>query len=173
MPRFRIALVLAAVLAVPADASAVVDELPEPPVDLAETADLGEAAEVAPIATAAADPMIGKINRARRRHGLRPLRASGSLARSSRRFGRHLMRTDRFGHDSHIWASGRFRLKGEVLAMHGGWGARRGSTIRGWMRSSAHRSVLLSSRYRAVGASPVRGRFGGRRATIWVAQVGR
>jgi uncharacterized protein YkwD len=173
MSRFRIALLLAAVFAVPADASAVVDELPEPSVDLAEAAEAVPIPDAVPVATAAADPMVGKINRARRRHGLRPLRASGSLARSSRRFGRYLMRTDRFGHDSHIWASGRFRLKGEVLAMHGGWRARRGSTIRGWMRSPAHRSVLLSSRYRAVGAAPVRGRFGRRRATIWVAQVGR
>jgi uncharacterized protein YkwD len=172
MSRSRIALLLATVFAVPADASAVVDELPEAPVELAEVADAAPAV-AAPVATAAADPMIGKINRARRRHGLRPLRASGSLARSSRRFGRYLMRTDRFGHDSHIWASGRFRLKGEVLAMHTGWRARRGRTIRGWMSSSAHRSVLLSARYRAVGAAPVRGRFGGRRATIWVAQVAR
>ena len=174
MSRSRIALLLATVFAVPADASAVVHELPEPVVEVAEAAaDVAPVAEAAPIASASADPMVGKINRARRRHGLRPLRASGSLARSSRRFGRYLMRTDSFGHDSHIWASGRFRLKGEVLAMHGGHRARRGSTIRGWMRSPAHRSVLLSSRYRAVGATPVRGRFGGRRATIWVAQVGR
>ncbi|HEX2233618.1 MAG TPA: CAP domain-containing protein [Thermoleophilaceae bacterium] len=160
---------LAALFAIPADASAVVDDLPvEPPVDLA-----GVASSATPEATAAADPMVGKINRARRRHGLRPLRASGSLTRSSQRFGRYLMRTDRFGHDSHIWASGRFRLKGEVLAFHGGWRARRSATIRGWMRSPSHRSVLLSRRYRAIGAAPVRGRFGRRRATIWVAQVAR
>jgi uncharacterized protein YkwD len=169
MSRSRIALVVATVFAIPADASAVVDELP---VDA--SAELTEVASASPIeATAAADPMVGKINRARRRYGLRPLRASGSLARSSRRFGRYLMRIDRFGHDSHIWASARFRVKGEVLALHSGWRARRGSTIRGWMHSPSHRSVLLSGRYRAVGAVPVRGRFGGRRATIWVAQFGR
>jgi uncharacterized protein YkwD len=171
MVRSRMALVLAAVFALPADASAVLDDLPaEPEVDIT-----GLTPDVSglPMATASADPMVGTINRARRRSGLRPLRASRSLARSSRRFGRYLMRSDRFGHDSHIWTNRRFRYKGEVLALHSGWRARRGSTIRGWMRSSAHRSVLLSRRYRLVGASPVRGRFGGRRATIWVAQFAR
>jgi uncharacterized protein YkwD len=170
MSRSRIALVLATVFAVPADASAV-DELPiDPPVDLT-----GVTPEVSlsPTAAASADPMVGKINRARSRSGLRPLHASRSLARSSRRFGRYLMRTDQFGHASRIWTNRRFRYKGEVLALHSGWRARRGSTIRGWMRSSAHRAVLLSGRYRLVGAAAVKGRFGGRRATIWVAQVAR
>jgi uncharacterized protein YkwD len=171
MSRARIALLLATVFAVPTDASAVVGELPaEPSVDVT-----GVAPEISlgPTAQAAADPMVGKINRVRGRYGLRSLRSSPSLTRSSRRFGRYLMRRDRFGHDSHIWASRRFRYKGEVLALHRGWRARRSSTIRSWMRSSAHRSVLLSGRYRAVGAAAVRGRFGGRRATIWVAQVAR
>jgi uncharacterized protein YkwD len=165
----RIAVVLATVFAVPTDASAVADQLPvEPPVGLAEAAD------AAPVeATTSADPMVRKINRVRRRHGLRPLRASGSLVRSSRRFGRYLMRTDRFGHDSHIWTNRRFRFKGEVLALHSGWRARRSSTVRGWMHSPSHRNVLLSGRYRMLGTAAIRGRFGGRRATIWVAQVAR
>jgi uncharacterized protein YkwD len=170
MSRARIALLLATVFALPADASAV-GELPAAP--SVDAAGVAPELSLEPVAQAAADPMVGKINRARRRHGLRGLRASPSLTRSSRRFGRHLMRTDRFGHDSHIWTSRRFRYKGEVLALHSGWRARRGGTIRGWMGSSAHRSVLLSGRYRLVGAAPVRGRFGGRRATIWVAQVAR
>jgi uncharacterized protein YkwD len=168
MSRARIALLLAVVFAVPADASAV--DLPAPSVDVSGVApDL----PVEPVAEAAADPMVGKINRARARNGIRRLRVSRSLSRSSRRFGRHLMRTDRFGHDSHIWASRRFRYKGEVLALQSGWRARRGNVIRGWMNSSAHRGVLLSGRYRVVGIAAVRGRFGGRRATIWVGQVAR
>jgi uncharacterized protein YkwD len=124
------------------------------------------------VSTASADPMVAKINRARRRSGLGPLRASGRLTRSSRKFGRHLMRADRFGHDSHIWGGGRYRRVGEVLALHYGWRSRRSSTIRGWMNSSGHRAVLLG-RYRVVGVARVRGRFGSRRATIWVAQVAR
>jgi uncharacterized protein YkwD len=166
----RIALLLATVFAVPADAAAV-GELPAAP--SVEVAGVVPELSPEPVAQAAADPMVGKINRARRRHGLRRLRVSRSLTRSSRRFGRHLMRTDRFGHDSHIWASRRFRYKGEVLGFQSGWRARRSSMIRGWMRSPAHRGVLLSGRYRLVGAAAVRGRFGGRRATIWVAQVAR
>jgi uncharacterized protein YkwD len=118
------------------------------------------------------EPMVRKINKVRRRSGLRRLRPSRRLARSSRRFGRHLMRANRFGHDSHIWGGRRFRSVGEVLALHRGWRARRSRTIRGWMRSSGHRAVLLG-RFRLVGVARVRGRFGRRRATIWVAQVAR
>jgi uncharacterized protein YkwD len=131
-----------------------------------------DAASALGVSTASADPMVGKINRVRRRSGRRPLRASARLTRSSRRFGRYLMRADRFGHDSHIWGGGRYRRVGEVLAMHYGWRARRSRTIRGWMNSSGHRAVLLGG-YRMVGVARVRGRFGSRRATIWVAQVAR
>jgi uncharacterized protein YkwD len=124
------------------------------------------------VATASADPIVSKINRVRRRSGRRPLRGSGRLSRTARRFGRHLMRINRFAHDSHIWGGGRYRRVGEILALHRGWRARRSRTVRGWRRSSTHRAVLLG-RFRMVGVACVRGRFGSRRATIWVAQFAR
>src|SRR5918999_2288535 len=164
--RLALALGLTIAFALPPPASAVVDEpagLVQAAEDLVGLAD--DATASLDVSVASADPMVGKINRARRRNGLRRLRVSGRLTRSSRRFGRHLMRADRFGHDSHIWGGGRYRRVGEVLAMHRGWRSRRTATIRGWMRSAGHRSVLLGG-FRLVGVARVRGRLGSRRATI-------
>jgi uncharacterized protein YkwD len=122
---------------------------------------------------AAGASMVGKINKVRRAHGLAPLRASRSLKGSSRRFARHLMRIDYFGHFNRILASGRFRRLGEILALQRGWRLRRSSAVRGWLRSPGHRSILLSRAYRHVGAGHARGRFHGRLMTIWVVQFGR
>lgn len=158
---------------VPSSASAIADR-PDALGQLTQGAD-GLAEEVTAsldVATASADPMVSKINRVRRRNGLPRLRASRRLARSSRRFGSYLMRTNRFGHDSHIWGGGRYRRVGEVLALHSGWRRRRSRTVRGWMHSPSHRAVLLG-RFRLVGVARVAGHFGRRRATIWVAQVAR
>jgi uncharacterized protein YkwD len=117
--------------------------------------------------------MIDKINAARARHGAPPLRPSPSLRRSALAFARHLMRRDLFGHAARIRASPRFHALGEVLAIHRGGRPRRSFTVRAWMGSPGHRSVLLSRMFRRVGAARVRGRFHGRRTTIWVVQVGR
>jgi uncharacterized protein YkwD len=117
--------------------------------------------------------MIDKINAARARHGAPPLRPSPSLRRSALAFARHLMRRDLFGHAARIRASPRFRALGEVLAIHRGRRPRRSFTVRAWMGSPGHRSVLLSRMFRRVGAARARGRFHGRRTTIWVVQVGR
>jgi uncharacterized protein YkwD len=136
-------------------------------------ADTALAADTVTGTAASPPPLVGKLNRVRRRNGLRSLRYSPSLARSSRSFARHLMSTDRFGHAPRIRAPRRFRWVGEVLAMHRGWRPRSSSTIRTWMHSPTHRHVLLSRNFRSVGAGRAAGRFGGRRATIWVMQVGR
>jgi uncharacterized protein YkwD len=131
------------------------------------------AADTLSATAASPPPMVRKLNRVRRRNGLRRLRYSASLARSSARFANHLMRTDRFGHAPRIRANPSFRWLGEVLAMHRGWRPRTSSTIRGWMHSPTHRHVLLSRSFRSVGVARAAGHFGGRRATIWVMQVGR
>ena len=120
----------------------------------------------------AASPMITKVNKVRNAHGLPALRESRSLARSSRRYAGHLMRTDRFGHAYRIHAKG-FKHLGEALALRSGWRPGRSATIRGWLRSPAHRALLLSRSFRQVGAGASRGRFGGRKATIWVLHLGR
>jgi len=134
------------------------------------------AALLLPASPAQANPanaVVGKVNSYRAAHGLPPLRLSGSLSRSSYAYARHLMRSDRFGHSSHIRASSRFRMLGENLAFS--WGKRRSARLplRGWARSAPHRAVLLNRQFRYVGVGRVAGRFGSRRATIWVLHAGR
>ena len=134
------------------------------------------AAFLVPAAPASANPahaVVAKVNSYRGAHGLPPLRLSRSLSRSSYSYARHLMRSDRFGHASHIRASSRFRMLGETLAFS--WGKRRRASIpvRGWARSAPHRAVLLNRKFRYVGVGRSTGRFGSRRATIWVLHAGR
>jgi uncharacterized protein YkwD len=117
--------------------------------------------------------MVAKVNEVRQRHGLRPLRPSGSLDGSSARYARRLMRTDTLAHRARPSVAGHYRRAGEVLAYRSGSGPGISWTIRAWMRSSTHRSVLLASSMRDMGAGLARGRFRGRRAVVWVLQVGR
>jgi uncharacterized protein YkwD len=124
-------------------------------------------------ASAGTPPMIRKINKARHAYGLPALRYSPSLGRSSGRFARRLISTGRFGHAPRIWASRRFRRVGECLGMQSGFRLRRSKMVRAWLNSPTHRAILLSRAFNRVGASPARGRFWGRRKTIWVAQFGR
>ena len=112
------------------------------------------------------------INNFRAANGVHKLRVNRSLSRSARRYARHLIRTDRFGHASRIRASRRFSALGEVLAFRPGWRKNGGYALRLWSRSGSHRSTLLSRRFRHIGAGRARGRFGGRLVTIWVVQVG-
>ena len=80
------------------------------------------AALLVPAATASArGSLANDINNFRAANGVHKLRVSRSLNRSATRYARHLIRTDRFGHASHIQASRRFRALGEVLAFRPGW----------------------------------------------------
>ena len=123
--------------------------------------------------TPAAGSMVGKINKVRAGHGLRPLRTSRLLGRTSSGFARWLMRRGMFAHRARVKTSRRFRRTGEVLALRSGRGLAIGSTVRMWLSSPSHRQVILTRTMRWVGASAVRGRFRGRHATIWVVQTGR
>jgi uncharacterized protein YkwD len=130
------------------------------------------AAVAAPAAAAPARDAIDQLNDIRRASGLAPLQQSPSLARSSNRYARHMIRADFFGHSSRIAVSSQFGRAGETLALHNGWSPHAGETISGWMNSPGHRAVLLSSRYRWVGMGLARGRIGSRLVTVWVAHVG-
>lgn len=121
---------------------------------------------------AAERTIVEAVNDARAAHDVRPLRRSRHLARSAGRFAARLMRLDAFGHGDGVGA-GRYRLVGEALAIHRGWRAQARRTVRRWLRSPAHRAVVLGSRFRRAGAGIKRGRFGGRLTTIWVLHVGR
>jgi uncharacterized protein YkwD len=117
--------------------------------------------------------MVSRINAIRASHGLQSLRVSSSLTSSSKAYSSRMMRTDYFGHQARIQASRRFRSLGEVLEYRRGYRAAVGSTLRDWLNSPAHRAVIMSASFRYIGAGLTRGDFRGRRATIWVAQLGR
>jgi uncharacterized protein YkwD len=130
------------------------------------------AAHAAGKSAAEPDPIIEQINEARQSHGLRPLLHSPSLSRTAERFADGLMRADRFSHDARIHVRSRFARLGETLAIHPGWRPQRGLTVRHWLRSAAHRALLLSRSFTHVGAGMSRGRFGRGFATIWTIQLG-
>ena len=130
-----------------------------------------------PAAPAAASPaefvMLKQINQIRRAHGVQSLRPSWSLFISAKLYSRRMIRTDYFGHQARIPVARGFRLAGETLAWHRGWGLSPRRTVQGWMGSPSHRAILLSSRYTRIGVGRSRGNYAGGRATMWVAHVGR
>jgi uncharacterized protein YkwD len=150
---------------------AVPVDVPGPVVE-GVTRDITAAAE-SPAAHLAAEPaMVAAVNRARAARGLGPLRASPSLGRSARRYAAWMLRRDYFGHLQEIRASRHFRRLGETLALHFGRRAQVRGTVRRWLRSPAHRPLLLSHGFRALGAGRATGVFHGRRATTWVLHLG-
>jgi uncharacterized protein YkwD len=116
--------------------------------------------------------MIGAVNALRASHGLAPVGFSRSLARSSRRYAAWQMSADWFGHADRIRAVGRWSSLGETIAIHRGHRPRVHVTVRKWARSPGHAALLLSPTFSQAGAGLSRGRFGRRRATIWVLQLG-
>jgi uncharacterized protein YkwD len=117
--------------------------------------------------------MTRAINAVRAEHGLPAFRRSASLTGSAERYSDYLMQHDVFGHQSSIWASGRFALLGEALEMHTGSRFRVGHAVQAWLASPPHREILLSPVMRRQGAGVTRGRFGSSRAVVWVLHVGR
>ena len=113
-----------------------------------------------------ATSMVAEMNSVRQARGLGPLSMSVSLNRSSYGWARFLMRRDWLGHASLRAAHAR----GEIIEMHSGSRAGIRRALSGWMGSPPHRAILLSGSFHAVGVGKASGRFGGRRATIWVAR---
>jgi uncharacterized protein YkwD len=128
-----------------------------------------------PAAPATADPaeavMFKKINQIRRAHGVARVRPSLHLFFSATRYARRMMRSDYFGHLARIPVTHRFRMTGEALAWHSGWRLSPRRTVRQWMGSPSHRAILLSPSFTRLGVGHARGKYGGRRATMWVAHV--
>jgi uncharacterized protein YkwD len=116
--------------------------------------------------------MLTRINKVRQANGMRALRPSPSLERSSGGYARFILRTDYFGHLARIRASSHFHLLGENLAWHSGRRPGVAATVRAWLKSPAHRAVMLNPLYRWAGAGMARGRLGARVATVWVLHVG-
>jgi uncharacterized protein YkwD len=134
------------------------------------------AAALAAPSSAAASPeqqMLDAIDRARQARGLAPLHDSGTLSRSAEGYSRYMLEADFFGHRARISVPGKWSHVGENLAMTLGGGPKVGSVLSGWLRSPAHRRVLLSPVYREAGVGCAKGRFRGSRATAWTLHVGK
>ena len=117
--------------------------------------------------------MVAKINHARARNGLRPLHGSAALNGSANRFASSLMRRGVLAHRSRVSAGTGFSRLGEALGLISGRGLGVGSTVSRWLHSPPHRAVILTRSMNLIGIGMARGRFHGRRSTIWVVQTGR
>lgn len=124
-------------------------------------------------AYASPSPMVDQINAVRWVYGLPTLRYSHSLSRSSLSYGYHQLRSGQFSHGARIWASNRFSMVGEILAMTPSWEINRTRTIVFWLVSPTHRAVMLSRSFRYIGAARVQGYLAGREATLWTVQFGK
>jgi uncharacterized protein YkwD len=108
--------------------------------------------------------LVAAMNAARAQHGVRPLHWSDRLARAARLHSGTMARTGDFAHGAFATRVGRFtqaRAVGENLA----WVSRcsRGSARRVvgmWLRSPAHREILLARGFRRVGVGIRLGRVG-------------
>jgi len=116
--------------------------------------------------------MMDGINAVRAKAGLRQLKHSPRLTRSSAARATLMMRENFFAHPSRLRVP-TFDRVGEILERHGGRRQRMARTIRLWMNSYGHRAVMMSTHYRWIGAARAVGRYGGYRATIWVVRFGK
>ena len=116
--------------------------------------------------------MMDAINWVRVSEGLRPLRHSQRLSRSSAARSRLMMRDNFFAHPSRLRVPS-FDSVGEILELHSGHRPRVRRVLRRWGSSSGHRSLMMSRRFRWIGAARTSGRYQGRRATIWVVRFGK
>jgi len=116
--------------------------------------------------------MMDAINYIRAQNGIRPLRRSHRLVRSSAARAELMMRENFFAHPARLRVP-TFDRVGEVLELHGGRRPRMSAVLRRWRNSYGHWSVITSSRYRWIGAARAVGRYRGARATIWVVRFGR
>jgi uncharacterized protein YkwD len=131
-----------------------------------------------PVAAAAgAGPeqrMIEQINAARASQaGLPPLRTAPDLDRSAGSFAHWLVGHEQLAHRPDVSTNRSYPHCGEALAMHFSLQAQIGSTLRAWLRSPAHRALVLTSSMNLVGVGHARGRLSGRPRTVWVVQVAR
>src|SRR3954469_10318783 len=142
---------VAAVLAVPAGASAACTHKNDNPNDVS----LGTAKSAT----------LCLLNRIRRGHGLRRLRENKRLSRASQRHSNSMVRRGVFAHgdfvgrirSAHYLSGARAWSVGENIA----WGsldyATPKSIVRSWMHSPGHRANILSGSFREIGIGISRG----------------
>src|SRR5918997_3600211 len=119
--------------------------------------------------------IVRAVNKQRAAHGLGPVKATRSLARAADFHTREMLSGDYFAHTSRnggafaqrVRRFAGFRAIGETLAWVtrcGRGGAR--TVVNMWMNSSAHRAVLLSSKFRRIGVGQRTGSLGSQRACV-------
>jgi uncharacterized protein YkwD len=119
--------------------------------------------------------VIRLMNRVRARHGLPALKTSRRLARAADGHSRDMLRHDFFSHqssdgtsfDRRVRSYARARRVGENLAMLPGVRRAARKVVRMWLRSAAHREILLSRRFRRVGVGKRSGQLGPQKATVY------
>jgi uncharacterized protein YkwD len=116
--------------------------------------------------------MMDGINSVRAKYGLRHLERSRRLVRTSAARAELMMRENFFAHPAQLRVP-TFDRVGEILELHGGRRQRMRRTIRLWLNSTGHRAVMLSSRYRWIGAARAIGAYERGPATIWVVRFGK
>lgn len=132
--------------------------------------------------------MLRVINRVRADRDLPKVRLHWALDRAAGRHSRDMLRNDYFSHlssggtsyASRIVAAGYKRSGysswsvGEVLGWGKGDRGRPRAIVRGWLRSSYHRAVLLNRRWRDVGVGAAHGTFCGVSGCwVWTVDFGR
>ncbi len=114
--------------------------------------------------------LFGLINKQRAKHGLAQLRLNGKLVNSTRAHSADMGRQKYFSHDSpdgETWSSRIVRYgytrngcsywkAGENLYYGAGVYSDPVAVIDAWMRSSAHRAVILTKTFRDVGVGAVK-----------------
>ena len=107
--------------------------------------------------------ILSVVNEVRANHGLRPLRADGTLNRTARSYTATMIRTDVFTHGDMF---GRLTGSGAAGPMFGenlAWGVGPYATartfVRNWMASPGHRANLLRPGWNRIGLGALRGNF--------------
>jgi uncharacterized protein YkwD len=119
--------------------------------------------------------VLGLINLARTSRGLAPVHLQTALDRAALAHSRDMLSRDYFSHSAPGGTTFATRLRragygiagyrswavGEIIGWGQGSAGSPRAVFRSWMRSSAHRAVILDRRWRDVGAGCARGTFRG------------
>lgn len=109
--------------------------------------------------------LLNAINRARTRHGRRPLRVASPLQRAARSHSNAMMRTGNFTHGDWYRRLRRNGARGRTLGETIAWGVGTDGTaaaiVRMWLASPPHRATMLHRGFRYVGVGVANGTFSG------------
>jgi uncharacterized protein YkwD len=137
--------------------------------------------------TSAEVSVVKLLNQTRTQHGLRALHVRTSLCRAARAHSREMIRKGFFSHLSLNGESPAARVRrcgyalkgaswcaGEVIGYGTGPAGTPRAIVKAWLRSKAHRAILLNPLWRDVGVGRASGTFRSRSgATMFTVDVGR